>query len=395
MSKPRLLIVLNRLSIGGPAVNTLAIAHALRHDFEILLVAGEPAHGEGSAAYLLEKYNGFDVKLSASIKRSILPFNDVAAFFEIKKIIKEFKPQIIHTHGSKPGVLARIAAWQLKVPVIVHTYHGHVFHSYFNPFISSFIVRMERWLAKRSSFVIAINERLKHELEHVYKIAPSSKIILNRLGIDAEKMNDENGTKAAAFRREFKMDASQIAIGIIGRLAPVKNHGVFIELAAALLNKKQFALKFFIVGDGDEKPKLEQKLKQSGISYTNAGALYNPEAPVVFTSWRRDLDVVLSGLNLVVLTSLNEGTPVSIMEAMAAGKPVIASNVGGIAELFETNKNGWLYEDASLLPEKCLELIQNPEISISIGSNAKAYAMNHLSLQNQATLLTKAYLSAL
>ena len=394
MSKPRLLIVLNRLSIGGPAVNTLAIAHALRHDFEILLVAGKPAHGEGSAAYLLEEYNGFDVKLLTSIKRSILPLNDIAAFVELKKIIRAFQPQIVHTHGSKPGVLARIAAWQLKIPVIVHTYHGHVFHSYFNTFISSFIVRMERWLAKRSSFVIAINDRLKHELEQVYTIAPSSKIILNRLGIDAEKMNDVNGMKAAAFRNEFKMDASQIAIGIIGRLAPVKNHGVFIQLAASLLGEKQFSFKFFIIGDGDEKPKLQQLLRQKGISFTNAGDLYNPDAPVVFTSWRRDLDVVLSGLNLVVLTSLNEGTPVSIMEAMAAGKPVIASNVGGIAELFEKNTNGWLYEDASSLPEKCLELIQNADLSTSIGSNAKAFANNHLSLQKQATLLKKAYLSA-
>lgn len=395
MSKPRLLIVLNRLSIGGPAVNTLAIAHALRNDFEILLVAGEPAHGEGSAAYLLEEYNGFDVKLLPSIKRSILPLNDIAAFFELKKIIKAFQPQIVHTHGSKPGVLARIAAWQLNVPVIVHTYHGHVFHSYFNSFISSLIVRMERWLAKRSSFVIAINDRLRYELEHVYKIAPSSKIILNRLGVDAEKMNDVNGSKAAAFRREFKMNASQIAVGIIGRLAPVKNHSAFIQLAASLLEQKQYSFKFFIVGDGDEKPKLQQLLRQKGISFTNAGTFYNPDAPVVFTSWRRDLDVVLSGLNLVVLTSLNEGTPVSIMEAMAAGKPIIASNVGGIAELFETNKNGWVYEDASSLPAKCLELIRNTPLNTSIGSNAKAFAISHLSLQKQATLLSEAYLSAL
>jgi glycosyltransferase involved in cell wall biosynthesis len=373
----------------------LAIANELRNDFEILLVAGEPEHGEESAAYLLETYTGFEVKMLSSIKRSVVPFNDWNAYTQLKQIISQFQPHIVHTHGSKPGVLARFAAWRLKVPVIVHTYHGHVFHSYFSNFVSSMIVRVEKWLAKRSSFVIAINERLQHELEMVYKIAPSTKIILNRLGIDAEKMNDVDGSKCAAFRKEFAIDTSQVAIGIIGRLVPVKNHRGFIQLVSELLATKQHGFKFFIVGDGDEKPKLEQLLLQKNIPYTKAGASFDPSASVVFTSWRRDMDVVLAGLDLVVLTSFNEGTPVSIMEAMAAGKPVIAANVGGIAELFQNNQNGWVYDDFKDLPHLCLKMLENKQLYTNISHHAKEYALANLSLQNQARHLKKAYSAAL
>lgn len=395
MPKPRLLIVLNRLIIGGPAVNTLAVAYLLKDEFEVLLIAGEPAHGEESASYLLERYKGIEVKIINSLKRSIVPFNDLRAFFEIKSVIKEFKPHIVHTHGSKPGVLARVAAWQLNVPVVVHTYHGHVFHSYFSPLVSSLIIKTERWLAKHSSFLIAINEHLKDELSNQYNIAPVSKIVLNRLGIDALPFLESKEQKRMQFRNEFAVQSSQYAVGIIGRLVPVKNHVAFIELIASLLFNSRAFLKFFIVGDGDERPKLENLLKFKEINYTHTGEFFNPEAPVVFTSWRKDMDFVMAGLDIVVLTSLNEGTPVSVMEAMAAGKPVVASNVGGIAELFENEQNGWLYNKYEELPEACLQILQNRELYISLSKNAQAFASQKLTLQKQVFTLKMAYLGAL
>lgn len=394
MYKPKLLIVLNRLSVGGPAVNTLALAHELSTDFEILLLAGEPAHGEESAAYLLGQYKGFEVKMISSIKRAVLPLDDLNAYRQIKKIISTFQPQIIHTHGSKPGVLARIAAWKCKVPVIVHTYHGHVFHSYFNKFISALIVKLERWLATKTSIIIAINERLLNELIEEYKIAPHSKVVLNRLGIDVQKMEDAQGAKRKKFRTEFEVTDHQKAIGIIGRLVPVKNHSGFIRAAHQMIKTSSFELRFFIVGDGDEKPMLMKLLQTLNISFSSSGNDYKSSALFTFTSWRKDMDVVLAGLDLVILTSFNEGTPVSIMEAMAAAKPVIASNVGGIAELFQNNQNGTLYQNIQDLPGISLQLLQNQEHYSTICQNAQHFAQSQLSLSGQVSILKQAYLNA-
>lgn len=396
MAKPRLLIVLNRLSIGGPATNTLALAQALKDEFDILLIAGEPSEGEESAAYLLEPYNGFHVQMLQPMKRAVLPIDDVQAYRQIKTIIKNFKPQIIHTHGSKPGVLARTAAKRCRVPVIIHTFHGHVFHSYFSPFVSGLIIRLERWLARQSTFLIAINERLQQELTERYRIASPVKVRLNRLGIDVGALQDADGSKRARFRREFQLQEQEVAIGIIGRLVPVKQHAVFVELAVQLLQANiGKPLRFFIIGDGDEKHKLRQLLQQHQISYTTTDSSLNPSASVVFTSWRKDMDVVMAGLDIVTLTSQNEGTPISVMEAMAAGRPVIAADVGGIAELFQNNTNGLLYRQPSELFQHTLHLVESPTSRNTIGEKAKNFAARELTISQQAQSLRHLYSEAL
>jgi glycosyltransferase involved in cell wall biosynthesis len=397
LEKPRLLIVLNRLSIGGPATNTLAIAHELRHDFDVMLIAGEPVQGEESAAYLLEQYSGFKVQMLQSMKRAVVPLADYHAYRQIKQIIRQFQPHIVHTHGSKPGVIARLAAWRSQVPVVVHTYHGHVFHSYFHPLLSKFIVRLERWLARRSAFIIAINNRLKQELETVYRIAPSNKIVLNRLGIDIIAMQDADGSKRQHFRKEFQLKEEEIAIGIIGRLVPVKQHHLFVEMVVQLLqsNRPAHKLRFFIIGDGDEKQKLEQLLHANNITYSTAGEACDTQATVIFTSWRKDMDEVMAGLDIVTLTSKNEGTPVSVMEAMAAGKPVVAADVGGIAELFETDKNGLLFQRPQEFLHHMQALIASPQKRETLGKNAQIFASDTLALHNQVLSLKKIYLEFL
>ena len=201
MNKPRLLILLNRLSVGGPAINTLSAASILSTDFEILFVAGEPMNDEQSADFLLEQYTGFRVEKIKSLRRSIIPGQDIRAYYHIKKIIKNFRPDIIHTHGAKPGVLGRLAAWQCKVPVIIHTFHGHVFHSYFNQVTSKGIVWVEQILAKISTVIIAINQKLEHELIREYRITEAKKIKLIRLGVNTESFTDPDGIKRNLFRK--------------------------------------------------------------------------------------------------------------------------------------------------------------------------------------------------
>ncbi len=397
MKKPRLLIVLNRLAIGGPATNTLAVAAALSNQYEILLVAGAPLLEEQSADYLLDDYKGFSVVKIADFRRSVLPWHDVKAFFQLRKIIRNFKPDIVHTHGSKSGVLGRIAAKQLHVPVIVHTYHGHVFHSYFPRWISAGIVLLERWLALKSSALVAINEKLMHDLASVYRIAPVLKIHLNRLGVDWEKMQDREGRLRRQFRAEFGLTETDLAIGIVGRLVPVKNHALFVETVALLLQQMQNdpKLRFFIIGDGAEKNAICDLLSKHQIAFCTSDTADKQEATVVFTSWRTDMNRVLNGLDIVMLTSLNEGTPVSIMEAMSAGRPVVATNVGGVAEMIQHQVNGFVCNNKEELAAYVKELIVESDQRLRKGIAASSFANQAFSINRQANELDGLYHSLL
>lgn len=392
LNKPRLLIVLNRLSVGGPATNTLSAAAALSNDFEILLVAGEPMEDEQPADFLLQQYKGFRVEKIKSLKRSVLPGQDIRSYYHIKKIIREFRPHIIHTHGAKPGVLGRLAAWRAGVPVVLHTFHGHVFHSYFSPFISKRIIWIEKMLAKVSTAVIAINQKLKEELLNEYRIAGAEKMKLIRLGVETEKFQDVDGEKRKKFRIEFFLTGDELAIGIIGRLVPVKQHTLFIEIAERLIQQStKIKLKFFIVGDGAEKNNLIKLLRQKKLSFTQAGSAFDQAAHFVFTSWRNDMDTVYAGLDIVMLTSLNEGTPVSIMEAMSAEKPVVSTRVGGVAELIETGKTGFLHTDKKLLTDQALQLIGSASLRKEIAANAVQFAVQNLSKAYEVEQLKNLY----
>ncbi len=364
MSKPRLLIILNRLSVGGPASNTISTASMLCDRFDILLVAGAPNADEQEADNLLEQYKGFRVQKIASMKRSIIPGSDWSAYKEIKNIIRTFQPQIVHTHGAKPGVLGRLAAHRSNVPVVIHTFHGHVFHSYFSSVVSGLIVRIERWLAGYSTALIAINQTLQHELIHQYRIASTEKIKLIRLGIETNRYLDSDGQKRNQFREEFGLPNDAIAIGIVGRLVPVKQHRLFIDLAEEIIRSYSTTkkLQFFIVGDGTEKKKLQEMLAAKQLAYSTAADASAENIPFLFTSWRTDMDRVFAGLDIVLLTSLNEGTPVSLMEAMAAGKPIVSTNVGGVPELIKDGRTGLLAADQKALVAQLTILINNPDL---------------------------------
>lgn len=385
MNKPRLLIILNRLAVGGPAFNVISGAALLSKEFEILLLAGAPDADEEPADYLLDQYKGFRFQKINSLKRSVIPGTDRRAYNEIKKVIQEFQPQIVHTHGAKPGVLGRIAARRSKVPVIVHTFHGHVFHSYFSGFVSSLIIRIEQWLAGFSSAIVAISSKLKEELSNKYKIAAADKIQLIRLGIETGRFHDDDGTKRKDFREQFHLTDDTIAIGIIGRLVPVKNHRLFIETAAQVLNRSNYPLKFFIVGDGTERTSLQELIRSKQLTFANSG---NDNAQFIFTSWRKDMDAVYAGLDIVMLTSLNEGTPVSIMEAMAAGKPVLSTNVGGISELITNGETGLLASTQTELVAGLLSLIENARLRQSHSAAAQKDADRFSKLEETQALLS-------
>jgi len=391
--KPRLLILLNRLSIGGPASNTLPLASALQHQFEILLVAGNPLPDEQSAIHLLEKYKGIRTIILPEIKRAVLPVQDLRTYKKLLQIIRDFKPQIIHTHGAKPGLLGRLAAAKCKVPLIAHTYHGHVFKSYFSPFFSRMIIRIERMLAKKSHLLIAINEQLQKELTDDYKIADQSKIKINRLGIDGNVFKDQEGLLRKKFRSEFNISEDVVVVAIVGRLVKIKQHRLFIEIAEKLLKQKHSKKRycFFIVGDGDEYEQLKTLSVMMGLRVLQKNKQADREFDIAFTSWRKDIDCVMAGIDILLMTSLNEGTPVAILGAMAASKPIVSTPVGGIPELLAAAECGFVSSEKSEMIKQIEFLASADKIRIEKGMLGRQFVTTNLTIQRQAEELSLLY----
>ena len=317
-------MIINRLNLGGPAFHVAILSKYLQEGFEVQLLAGTKEDSEESSDFIVKEM-GLTFTRLKEMKRSINPFGDYRSYKEIRKIIKQFKPDIVHTHAAKAGALGRLAAFNEKVPVIVHTFHGHIFHSYFHPLKSKIFLWIERYLAKRSSAIIAISESQKKELTDHYKLCNPSKIKIIPLGFDLSRFRENIESKRIDFRKKFFLEDDEIAVGIIGRLVPVKNHTLFINSAARILGNTSKKVRFFIIGDGESRTALLKEASMLGIDHS-----YYPEvkkkSDLIFTSWIKDIDVCVSGLDIVALCSFNEGTPVSLIEAQAGNKPIISTN---------------------------------------------------------------------
>lgn len=228
-------------------------------------------------------------------------------------VIITYKPHIVHTHGAKPGFAGRFTAWIADVPVIIHTFHGHIFHSYFSKRISGFIAWLERLAGKITTCAIALSESQKNELVNQYKILPARKIAVIQLGFAFDEDRDDAALRKN-FRKKYNLQQDDVAIGIVGRIVPVKNHSFFVKIIHHILSSGvQNPPAFFIIGDGDLREQVEDELRQENITFCKEAI--SPETRVVFTSWLTNINEVMNGLDIVVLTSLNEGTPLSIIEA--------------------------------------------------------------------------------
>ena len=362
---PKILRIINRFNLGGPTYNAAYLTKYLVPEFETLLIGGMKDDSEESSEFILKNLE-VDYKIIPEMKRSINLFNDWSAYSKIKNIIREFKPDIVHTHAAKAGALGRQAAYACNVPVIVHTFHGHVFHSYFGSFRTSVYKTIERNLAKKTSAVIAISEKQKQELVEEHKITSAAKVHVIPLGFDLNRFRENQDEKRKSFRQKYKL-AEEIAIGIVGRLVPVKNISLFLEVIKFVKEKSEKKIKAFIIGDGEERNDLEVKVIELGITDV-----------VVFTSWEKEVDKIYPGLDIVCLTSFNEGTPVSLIEAQAANKPIVATNVGGIENVVIPNKTALLC-DVSNKEKYCqilFSLIENNSLRSELGSEGWNFVKN-------------------
>ncbi len=342
---PKVLRIINRFNLGGITYNVSYLSRYMHQDFETLLIGGPEEEGEESSLFIPQSL-GLNPTLIKEMRRSLNPLNDYFAYKKIKKIIKEFKPEIVHTHASKAGAIGRLAAYHCKVPIVVHTFHGHVFSGYFGSFKTSIFKFIERKLAKKSSAIVAISNIQKQELSEEHHICDSKKITVIPLGFDLKRFAERTSEKRKIFRTKYKLKEDELAIGIIGRLAPIKNHYLFIDAIEFVIKNQSKKIRAFIIGDGETKQLLMNYLHEKNLNFC-----IEPQESTLFTftSWIKQVDEALPGLDLICLTSKNEGTPVSLIEAQATGKFIITTNVGGIKDI--------LHPECGLLSES--EDLQN------------------------------------
>lgn len=361
---PKILRIINRFNLGGPTLNVAYLSKYMCPEFETMLVGGSKDDSEESSEFILEEL-GIRPIIIPEMQRKINLKNDWIAYYKIKKLIEAYKPDIVHTHAAKAGTIGRLAAFNTRVPVIVHTFHGHVFHSYFGKVQTTVFKNIERYLAKRSSAIVAISERQKEEIAAIHRVVSRDKISVIPLGFDLSKFSDKQEEKRAIFRDKYSVKEDEIAIGIIGRLVPVKNHNLFLNTLKKVKENTSKRIRAFIIGDGETLPGIIKHAKELKLDYS----MNEHPAMLMFTSWIREIDMPCAGLDIIALTSFNEGTPVSLIEAQAAGKPVVSTRVGGIENIVKHNETGLLSEinDVDGFYHNLMELITNEEKRKQLG----------------------------
>lgn len=355
----RVLRVISRLNVGGPALQTTLLNERLdpcRYDAR--LVTGTEAPGEGNYVTLHGKAPERITVLS-TLGREVRGMADGRALVGLVRLMRRVRPHVVHTHTAKAGTLGRVAARLARVPIVVHTYHGHVFHGYFPPGRTRIFLAVERTLARWSDCLLAVSESVRRELLTL-GVGSLARFRVVPLGLDLDRYHGVDVARGI-LRAELGLPADAPVVTIVARLVPIKAHEVFLE-AARRVRQALPASRFLVVGDGERRAALEALAAELGLGES-----------VLFLGWRRDLERVYADATVVALTSRNEGSPVSLIEAMAAGRPVVATRVGGVPDLVEDGLTGCLVppDDAGALATALLALLRDPERRRTLGQAAR------------------------
>jgi len=361
--RARVLRIIARMNIGGPAIHAALLTRELDpRRYESRLVTGAEDEAEGN--YLALHGHALDgLHEVPALGREIDPLRDWSALRELVRLIRAFQPHIVHTHTAKAGLLGRIAARRCRVPIVVHTFHGHVFHGYFSPAKTAVFVWLERRLARLSSRLITVSETVRDEILS-RGIGHAEQFEVVRLGLDLRPFEGCERL-AGGLKRELGLPPGTRTVVIVARLVPIKAHETFLDMAERLAPSFP-DLAFLVVGDGERRAALEANARARGLA-----------ARVRFLGWRADLDRVYADADVVTLTSKNEGSPVALIEAMAAGRPVVATRAGGVAEL--VGEAGVLagVGDAEGLAAGVAGLLEHPERARDLGLAARARILPH------------------
>ena len=361
----KILRIITRMNVGGPSIHVTLLSRILEPEYKTKLVYGAVEESEKDMEYLFSghdfEYDRIQVK---SLKRSINLFSDFRTLITLLTIIKKFKPDIVHTHHGKAGMLGRIAAFLGRVPVIIHTYHGHIFEGHFSSIKSKVFLSIERLLSKISTAIIAISEQNFEDFTNRFRICKPEKCHLIPLGFDFEPFLNTNVLKAKQeFYKTYNIKDGEITVAIVGRLTYVKRIELFIETIKYF--QKEFDLynkiKFFIVGGGSSKEGLEEYAKKLDVY-----------EQIIWVEHVNKMNEFFAGIDIVLLTSRSEGTPVSLIEAAVMECCIISTNVGGIKDFITHEVSGLLLDaDPNLFYTSLQKVIAQPELRSAYGRIAK------------------------
>lgn len=332
MTPHRILRVITRLNIGGPSIHATLLSTQLdQARFTTCLVVGESEVSEGDASGSLEGTSCRIIRLK-TLRRSIRPVDDLVAWIRLVRIVWHERPHLIHTHMAKAGALGRMAGVVYNVlgpgrrhrAMLVHTFHGHVLEGYFSVAWSRFFITIERWLARWSDRLIAVSPMVKEDLVN-QRVAPPEKIEVIPLGLPLEPLLAVDGFRGVG---RADRDAQTLVILWVGRLVPIKRAELFLDALAQFQRQSPgVAWRAILAGDGESRAAIEQRI-----------ASLNLTARVRCVGWVAKMSSLYADADVVCLTSANEGTPVALIEALAAGKPVIATGVGGVLDVLGTER---------------------------------------------------------
>jgi glycosyltransferase involved in cell wall biosynthesis len=324
----RIARVIARLNVGGPAQHAILLTAGMdRARFLTTLITGIVGCREGDLSSMA-RARGVEPLVIPELGRALHPMRDLASLGKLVRLFRHLRPDIVHTHTAKAGALGRVAACLAGVPRSVHTFHGHVLEGYFSPAATQLFLRIERVLARRTDRIITVSPRLRQNLLAM-GIGRPEQVEVIPLGLDLDRfLRMPRGQ--TDLRTSLGIPAGAPLLGIVGRLVPIKDHPTLLQALTLFPDGRQ-APHLLVVGDGERWEDLQRLTHHLGLA-----------SRAHFLGWRDDLEAILGGLDVVICCSQNEGTPVALIEAMAAGVPVLSTDVGGVRDLVAHGETGWL-----------------------------------------------------
>jgi glycosyltransferase involved in cell wall biosynthesis len=356
----KVLRVIARLNVGGPALHVAYLTAGLAdRGYETTLVAGTVGRGEESMAFIADA-KGVRVEVIDELHRNISPLRDARAILRLAQLIRRERPTILHTHTAKAGAVGRLAALlagRARPPIIVHTFHGHVLRGYFNPVATQGFRILERVLASMTTTLVAVSPEVQDDLVRLH-VAPASKFTVVRLGIELDKRVGSDETARAATRRLLGVGGDPFVVGWVGRMTAVKRTDVVVRVLSKLVERGVDA-RLVLVGDGPDRDDLERYAHELGVVRR-----------CLFLGYQEDVARWYNAIDALLLPSVNEGTPVSVIEALAAQRPAVATRVGGTPDVIRDGIDGFLVDpgDGEALAERLAELAHDPQLRAQMGA---------------------------
>lgn len=380
--------IITRLNVGGPSIQAMMLSERLSsRGFETLLVHGRLGAGEGDMRYLLSD-GRVQVHYVPSLGRAVAPLHDLAALWQVYRLLCRFRPAIVHTHMAKAGTVGRLAALVYNRTAgrdrparIVHTYHGHVLEGYFSSPATRLFTAAERQLAKASDAIVAISPEIRTELLTAHRIGRAEQYAVIPLGFDLTALAAIDDASRPRARAALGIAPDEHVVTTVGRLTAIKQHRLFLE-AARHIAAADARARFLIAGDGELRRELETAARGLGVADRTR-----------FLGWRRDLETIYGASDVFLLTSRNEGTPVALIESLAAGVPGVSTDVGGVRDVIARDEVGLLapFGDARALADRVLALLGDSDRRRAMGRRGRALVVSRYSLDRLVDDIERLY----